>query len=165
MPAAYVMQPYKVKLSFRGGPFATVVVELANDELGATAGPIELVMTEEATDLFAELGLQAPNPIPVLPVHHQIAQKLHACTEPGSQRAHDLVDLQLLADRADDALVADTTRRTFAYRRGHEWPAVVVAGKDWAGVYADAAAGLDVLADLTEAIAWTNSYIARIAAA
>jgi hypothetical protein len=41
----------------------------------------------------------------------QVAQKLHACTAPGSERAHDLVDLQLLEPDADDAAVAEATQR------------------------------------------------------
>lgn len=36
--------------------------------------------------------------MPVGAVEHQIAQKLHAASAPGSSRAHDLVDLQLFED-------------------------------------------------------------------
>jgi hypothetical protein len=163
VPSAYVMQPYTVKLLFHGRPFGTVAVELGYDELEATTSePIERVLAPEVLALFSELGLGTPAPVRVLPLHHQIAQKLHACTEPGNERAHDLVDLQLLAPLAGDGLAGATTRRLFTFRRQHSWPALVIPGPTWTSLYADAAEGLDVLADLDAAIDWTNHYIARI---
>ena len=48
----------------------------------------------------SEVGLVAPRPVPVMCIDHQVAQKLHAVSESGSERARDLVDLQLL-DRGE----------------------------------------------------------------
>lgn len=164
VPAAYVMQPMTVKLAYHRKPLTTVDVEVGYDELEATTSePAELQLPGEVSTLFADLGLAAPQPVRVLPVHHQIAQKLHACTENGNERAHDLVDLQLLAPLADDALVAATVRRLFAFRHQHIWPSVVVAGPAWPALYADAAEGLNVLPDVAAAVAWTNEYIVRLA--
>ena len=123
----------------------------------------ERALSGEVIDLFAELGLAAPNPVPVLPLHHQIAQKLHACTEPGNERAHDLVDLQLMATEVEDRLVAVTVRRLFTFRQQHLWPAAVQPGSTWAGLYTRAAEGRDVLPDLGPAVSWANTYIARLA--
>ncbi len=163
VPPAYVMQPYTVKLLFHGRPFGTVAVELGYDELEATTSePIERALAPEVVGLFSELGIGTPEPIPVLPLHHQIAQKLHACTEPGNERAHDLVDLQLMAPLADDKLTGATTRRLFTFRRQHPWPALVTPRPTWTSLYTDAAEALDVLADLDAAVDWTNQYIARI---
>jgi hypothetical protein len=157
------MQPYVVKLLFHGQPFGTVAVELGYDELGATTNePVERALAPEVGDLFGELGLNAPSPVAVLPLHHQIAQKLHACTEPGNERAHDLVDLQLMAPLTEDARVAKTVARLFAFRQQHGWPATVIAGPRWSSLYTDAAEGLDVVADLDGAVAWANDYIARL---
>ena len=102
--------------------------------------------------------------MPVLAIDHQIAQKLHACTAPGSERAHDLVDLQLLitAENCDLALVGQTARRLFRSWHGHEWPPTVTVGPAWEGVYAVACEGLDVHQDLTAAGEWTNDLIAHI---
>lgn len=97
VPAAYVMQPFAVKLQYRNKSFTTVELEVGFDELEATGDLTETALSTELIDTFAALGLPRPNPVSVLPLHHQVAQKLHACTEPGSQRAHDLVDLQLMA--------------------------------------------------------------------
>lgn len=164
VPNDYVMQPYRVKLQFRVRPFATVDVEVGYDELEATTRePVDHALPEDALDLFAEIGLTKPLPVPVLPLHHQIAQKLHACTEPGNQRAHDLVDIQMCADQADDALVARTVRRLFTFRGKHAWPAVVAPDDTWAGLYATAADGLPVAATVTDAAQWVNDYIARLA--
>ena len=107
------------------------------------------------------LGLPSPAPVRVLPLHHQISQKLHACSEPGSKRAHDLVDLQLMAPMADAALVRQTAERLFAFRAAHPWPPTVVAGEGWEVRYADAAEGLVVL-DLEAAVEWVNKYIASL---
>ena len=163
VPSAYVMQPYVVKLLFHSRPFATVAVELGYDELEATTNePTERALAPEVVALFSELGIGTPLPIPVLPLHHQIAQKLHACTEPGSERAHDLVDLQLMAPLTDDTLTVATTRRLFTFRQQHSWPARVTPGPTWTSLYTDAAEGLDVLSDLDAAVDWANQYIARI---
>lgn len=158
--AAYVMQPVAVKLKYRGKPFMTVDLEVGYDELEATTSePDEREMSDEVVDIFAQLGLARPAPVRVLPVHHQIAQKLHACSAPGSQRAHDVVDLQLLAGAvADPAQVAATSRRLFAFRAEHAWPPVVEEGTNWDTSYAEAAHGLE-LRSLPEAITWVNAYI------
>ena len=52
---------------------------------------------------------------------HQIAQKLHGASEPESERAHDLVDLQLIFRRATINLpeVKSICKRIFAYRKMH----------------------------------------------
>jgi hypothetical protein len=113
-------------------------------------------------DLFAELGLHVPRPVAVLPLHHQIAQKLHACTEPGNERAHDLVDLQLIAALADDGLRRHDDTTTLRLPRQHAWPTAVVPGPNWATLYADAVAGLDVIPELGEAVERANRYISKL---
>jgi hypothetical protein len=101
---------------------------------------------------------------------HQIAQKLHASTTPGSDRARDLVDpvdpvdLQLFGTREQLKLakVRATCIRLFDYRRAHAWPPSVVEGADWATLYAEAAEGLDVAADVAGAIEWVREFITQI---
>lgn len=153
---AYVMLPVSVKLSYHGKHFMTVDLEIGYDELEATTDdPVETEMSTEVLELFAELGLPEPGPVRVLPLHHQMSQKLHACSEPGNSRAHDLVDLQLMAPACDPVMVKGAAQRLFAFRKSHAWPPVVVAGEGWEALYADAAEGLDVL-DLGSAIDWVN---------
>ncbi|MGL4745756.1 MAG: nucleotidyl transferase AbiEii/AbiGii toxin family protein [Dermatophilaceae bacterium] len=160
VPRAYVMQPLRVKLRFRRRPFVTVDLEVGPDELGATTEPAEFALPAEVTALFAELGLAAPAPIRVLPLHHQVSQKLHACTEPGNERAHDLVDLQLVREYTDAAHVASTTRRLFAFRRAHTWSSArVTPGDRWSTLYDIAAVGLPVVGTMDEAAEWANHYL------
>lgn len=119
--------------------------------------------------MFARLGLPDPGPLRVLPLHHQVAQKLHACTgapkDGANDRARDLVDLQLVAGQIDTATTAVTARRLFGARQEHPWPPEVVAHEDWPRLYDDAARGLGVRQSVEEAVVWTNDLIARIDAA
>jgi hypothetical protein len=114
--------------------------------------------------LFADLGLPEPAPIPVMRADHQIAQKLHACTGPGNERAHDLVDLQLLLSSEDIDLtqVRTTAVHLFDYRQAHAWPPAVVPGPTWSTIYDEAAVSLAVLPNVDSAVAWANDLIARI---
>lgn len=121
-------------------------------------------MSEEVLLLFAELGLPAPLPVRTLPIHHQISQKLHACTEPGSSRAHDLVDLQLLIPGADALLVSATAQRLFKFRGTHPWPPTLEVGSQWDALYDQAAQGLGVRS-LPDAVAWLNDYLRSVGAA
>ena len=163
VPASYVMQPVRVRLTYRGKPFMSVELEIGHDELQATTQePAETEMSHEVLELFAELGLPEPAPVRVLPLHHQISQKIHACTEPGSNRAHDLVDLQLLVPRADIELVSQTTQRLFRFRNQHTWPPTLVPNNGWQTLYDDAAEGLEVR-HLDEAVAWLNDYLQKLA--
>ena len=160
VPEAYVMQPFRVTLKYHGRTFKGVDLEVGYDELEATTKEEpEFEMSDEVLRVFATLGLLEPAPVRVQPLHHQIAQKIHACTAPGSDRAHDLVDLQLIVPMTDAALVATTTKRLFRFRAEHEWPPTLTATANWESLYADAAEGLEVLPTVAEAIAWLNDYI------
>lgn len=100
VPTAYVMQPFNVKLDYRGRPWCTVKFELGHNEVGDADEP-EYHLAADLVDLFTDVGLQAPKPVPVMRADHQVAQKLHAVSGEGSERASDLVDLQLLAKGED----------------------------------------------------------------
>jgi hypothetical protein len=76
----------------------------------------------------------------VLAVPWQIAQKLHAVTEPplraGGENARywDLIDLQLLQILAEENLVPvkEACVQTFAVRRQQAWPPRITIYPDWA---------------------------------
>lgn len=163
IPAEYVMQPFDVKLAYNGQSYVTVLLELGHDEVGSTEQP-RLALDSGIAEVIEGLGFPAPAPIPVLAVEHQIAQKLHACTTPdrhgGNERAHDLVDLQILiaAEPPDLHELATIGRRLFAARRVAPWPPTVQAWPGWDTRYAEAADGLDVR-PLDDAIAWINTLI------
>lgn len=163
IPAAYLMVPFDVKLDYRGKSWHTVRVEIGHNEIGDAENP-EFVLAEDIIDWFKALGFPEPQPLPVMRLDYQIAQKLHACSEPGSERAHDLVDLQLAVTNASVNLpqTRDTAQRLFRYRGAHAWPPTVTEGPQWSTLYAEAAEGLDVLPTVGEAVAWANRLISDI---
>ena len=117
--------------------------------------------------MFKALGLPEPSPIPLMKLHHQIAQKLHGITDPSQNRPHDLIDLQLIFSQAepDLALVRNTCVRLFAYRRRQSWPSFVMESADWDAGYNAAKYDLQVEPSVAEAIRWANDLIRKIAAA
>ncbi|MGY6658328.1 nucleotidyl transferase AbiEii/AbiGii toxin family protein [Amycolatopsis sp. TRM77291] len=165
VPTAYVMQPFEVKLDYRGKAWCTVKFELGHNEIGDADEP-EFHLAEDLADLFTEVGLETPKPVPVMRADHQIAQKLHAVSSEGNERARDLADLQLLERREslDLGQIAETCVRLFDYRRQQTWPPSIVAGERWDTLYAEAAEGLDVLPSVEEAVVWVNDFVRRIAA-
>lgn len=167
VPDDYIMRPFDIGLAYRSQHWLTVRFELGHDEIGSTKTS-ESRIAAEIVDMFDILGLDAPSPVPLLPLAHQIAQKLHACTTINpktgrNDRAHDLVDLQLLdqEETIDMTEVATIATRLFTARRTHAWPPTVVAYDGWDTIYAAAAEGLDVLNNVTAAVAWANGFIAR----
>lgn len=166
VPTAYVMQPFEVKLDYRGRPWCTVKFEVGHNEIGDADEP-DLQLADDLAELFTEVGLEAPKQVPVSRADHHVAQKLHALSGEGSERARDLVDLQLLDKREDLDLgqVAATCVRLFSYRRQQTWPPLIVAGERWDTLYAEAVEGVDVLPSVDDAALWANDLVQRIAAA
>ena len=166
IPAQYVMQPFDVKLRYMKQPWCTVRLEVGYDEIG-DAQVAEEFIADDILDVFKNLCLDEPKPIPLMPLTHQVVQKLHGVSEPNSSRAHDLVDLQLIFahDAVDLKEVSRIAKRLFANRRRQPWPTLITKGESWDSLYADAAMGLEVLETVDEAIAWANELIAKIDAA
>jgi len=163
IPAQYVMQPFDVKLRYMKQPWCTVRLEVGYDEIG-DAQVAEEFIADDILDVFKNLCLDEPKPIPLMPLTHQVVQKLHGVSEPNSSRAHDLVDLQLIFahDAVDLKEVSRIAKRLFANRRRQPWPTLIKKGESWDSLYSDAAAGLDVMGNVDEAIAWANDLIAKI---
>lgn len=162
IPEEYVMQPYDVRLSYLGKPWCTVPLEIGHNEIG-DADLAEWVKLTDASELFAAIGFPSPGKAPLMPLDHQIAQKLHALS--GSKdRVRDLVDLQLILSRSQVDLkqLRDTCERLFRYRRLQAWPPTIVEHAGWTNLYAEQALGLPVLRSVSEAIDWANELIGRI---
>lgn len=123
VPTSYVMKPFEVRLDYLGRPWCSVKFELGHDEIGDADEP-EYQLASDLAALLTEVGLEPPKPVAVMRADHQIAQKLHAASEAGSERARDLVDLQLLdrGEKLDLAQVASTCTRLFDYRQQQQWP-------------------------------------------
>lgn len=106
VPDDYRPHRMDVKLEYQGKPFATITLEIAAEEVDGLA---QLDTSQARTAPRSLTPSDCPDPDRPLPLHQQIAQKLHACTTPDengyiNDRAHDLVDLQLAQARYTGAL-------------------------------------------------------------
>lgn len=158
---------FEVKLSYRGRPFATVPVEISTTE--ARAGDEHDVLQVSEYDT---IGIAPTMPVYCLSLRYQIAQKIHACTDPldgqrANDRARDLIDLQLLA-----ALLSDADPRTlsavrqacieiFTSRGRQPWPPMVTVWPHWPNLYEVAAIDVrdDVVGDVDQAARWLQHFI------
>lgn len=141
----------------------TVPVEVGHNEIGDAENP-DMFCPREMVDLFVKLGFPEPGPIPLMRLEHQIAQKLHVVSAPGSERAHGLVDLQIIVNNSnlDYSLLKATCVKLFEYRQAQAWPPAVVAGAGWASLYDAAKVGVSVCGGVDEAVDWVNGLIENI---
>ena len=154
-----------MKLKYKDKPFVTVPMEIAAPEGGALAN------VDVVTVAVAELGFVDPTDVPCLSVRYQIAQKIHACTDPlggerPNDRAHDLADLILLEELVDDAdlaAVRDACVDVFAVRGRHIWPPALVAPAHWPALW-DEILETDAVVEesLPEAVDRVRALIVRI---
>ena len=167
VPKSYVMIPYDIKLKYIGRPWQTIRIEIGHNEIG-DADDCDSYLPEEMTEIFEQLSFPKPQPLPLMKLSYQIAQKLHAVSEEGSVRAHDLIDLQLMAlhSELDYADIRSKCLRLFDYRREQSWPPKLAKGETWKRVYEEARATLrdatGVLESVDDAVVWANELIAKI---
>ena len=168
VPSVYVMMPYDIKLKYMGRPWQTVRIEIGHNEIG-DADDCDAYLPEEMAELFEQLSFPRPKPVPLMKLSYQIAQKLHAVSEEGSARAHDLIDLQLIVlhSQLDLSDVRSKCVRLFDYRRKQSWPPKITKRDGWDGVYE---AALKTIVDkssisptVDEAVVWVNDLVSRIA--
>lgn len=178
VPAQYIMQPYSVTLQFMGKPWAKVPLEVGHDEIGGLAqSSIPEQVASEILAVGVALGFGELGPVALISLEQQITQKIHAATEPGSRRGHDLVDLQLLwntygagGSQLDMAVLAEMCRRTFAFRKSHSWPPTAAMPAHVAAAYSEArqeaaveeGPAVPIVDTLGEACSWLNTRIAEI---
>jgi len=164
IPFDYIMQPFDVKLSYLGQSWCTVELEVGYNEIGDADEPDLRPVASDITEMFTKVGLPTPNPLPLMPIEYQIAQKLHGLTSVKANRPHDLTDLQIIAQNSDldyDKLLRICTR-LFTYRKQQTWPPKLDLCEDWRDAY-DEWADLDgVKPTLEEAVSWANDFIRKI---
>jgi predicted nucleotidyltransferase component of viral defense system len=82
---------------------------------------------------FDALGLEAVDTIPCMTLAEQIAQKLHAVSDPDADRPRDLYDIYLMDGQCEQP-DADLLRAAIAEfdRRGrHSWPPEIALRENW----------------------------------
>ena len=169
VPFDYVMQPVDLKLQYKGQAWCTVNLEISHDEANATSECDMTLPPLDVLNVFHDLGLPAPKPIALITLEHQISQKLHGASgiSEFNQRAHDLIDLQVMmqSESIDLKKVQTICRQLFAQRKMQPWPTLIKARANWAQIYDAQKKDLKVLDSVDEAIAWANELIEKIDAA
>ena len=177
---ARVVQPrrFDVRVSLRGQVWRRIQVEVAPDEAGA--GDEQDLLAAPGLGHF---GLPDPDFLLGIALRYQIAQKLHACTDPHdphgerNDRARDVVDLLLLRDLAavdgtpTPAQLRQACTALFAARAaeartlGREergWPPRLVAHPHWSNDYDKAAGQGGVDLPLGQAVEDVNAWVELI---
>jgi len=169
---------FDVTVSLKGVTWRRIQVEIAPDEGHAGAMPEQL-----AAPSLAGFGLPTPDGLTSLSMRYQIAQKIHACTDPHdpplsvNDRARDVVDLLLLRDLIDSSgtpsldEIRDAIDDVFAVRAQEVgvaggaprvWPTEVVAHAHWGPSFGRAAESAGLTVSLTDAVAQVNSWLALV---
>lgn len=167
----YVMHPYRVSIAFLGGRWGALDVEVSDPEIDAHAHTRKEI-DGDLVQFGAHFGFGELEPVELVDLEYQIAQKIHAVTDPAYARAHDLVDLQLLWNAAPDlSILHRLCMRTFDWRRQQSWPPLPLRPMDdWALAYADAreetkiGGETPVLPDIAAARDWLARVIEAVAA-
>lgn len=169
---------FEMILTLRGDVWRRIRVEISPDE-GKAGSSQEHVAPPE----LSGFGLPTPDYLVGLALSYQIAQKVHAATEPHdpprfrNERPRDVVDLVLLkdlAERTGSPCVSDiyaAIRDTFA-SRGREaqelglpirlWPVRVTAYPHWRVDFATAAGSAWLDMRLEEAVDAVNAWLVEI---
>ncbi len=178
-----VTQPrrFDLILELRGITWRRIQFELSPDEAGISNED----ETIEAPPLGG-FGLPDPDTLVGIAMRFQIAQKLHAVTDPHTppesinDRARDVVDLLLLRDLVREtgsptlpllksaAVAVFEARASEAEQLGRNqrhWPPTLVAHNHWGDDHARAAASGGINLGLDDAVAEVNDWIAEIDAA
>lgn len=166
----YVMHPYRVSIAFLGSAWGALNVEVSDPEIEPHAHTRKEI-DGELVQFGAYFGFGELQPVELVDVEYQIAQKLHAVTDPVYVRAHDLVDLQLLWNAGPDLpSLHRLCVSTFDWRRQQAWPPLPLRTMDgWELAYADARAETEVdgqtpvLSDIAAAREWLSQIIDVIA--
>lgn len=153
---------FDVKLAYEGRSWSTLRVEVSSPE-----GEVHEAEALPALSL-SEFGLAGPTAVACLSLRFQVAQKIHACTERfpdrENERAHDLIDLQLMEGLIEDhGRVKEACMEIFALRKTHPWPPTLIPEPTWPDTYKNLAAELDLpTQDLDDSIAQVQALIDKI---
>ena len=166
----YVTHPYRISIIFLGKQWSRLEVEVSDPEIDAHAfrrRAIDYGLLR-FNDYF---GFGALEPVELVDLEYQIAQKIHAVSDPLYQRAHDLVDLQLLwAANPDKQILLDLCLRTFTWRDQQPWPPLPLREMShWELAYQEAReetivnGNTSVLPDVKAAREWLGRVIMLVA--
>jgi hypothetical protein len=166
---------FDVRLRLKGATWRRVQVEVSFPE-GRLAHGVEAVPAP-AVGFF---GVDAPDHLAGIAMDYQVAQKIHACTDPdsedwGNDRVRDVIDVNLLRDHfypgdppaslkraAVDLFNARAAEAAELGEAPRRWPPVVAANGRWRALYPNLAASVGSSVTLDYAVAKLNDWIKAI---
>ncbi len=169
---------FDMTVLLNGVTWRRVQVEIAPDEGQAGSMPENI-----PSPSLAGFGLPTPDHLVSLSLRYQIAQKIHAVTDPHdppaivNDRARDVVDLLLLRNLVEGAgqptlaEIRAAVEDVFASRAAEAvatgglaraWPASVVAHGHWGPSFTRAAESAGLVISLTEAVEQANAWLIHI---
>lgn len=169
---------FDITVLLNGVTWRRVQIEVSPDE--GRAGAIPEVISSPS---LAGFGLPAPEHLTSLSMRYQIAQKVHASTDPHdppvfvNDRARDVVDLLLLRDLIDatgmptltdiriaveDVFAVRAVEAETAGASPRTWPTRLTAHTHWGPSFARAAESAGLTVNLTDAVAQVNNWLERI---
>lgn len=130
VPSEYRLVVAKVPVLYEQSNWLTCDLEVLPFEVGNS-----FAMTsadESLGGVLARAGLADLIELPLISIELQIAEKLHALTEPGSVRAGDLFDLHLAVARLpiEVSTLADWVEKVYRRRAGHSFDSDWVPGDE-----------------------------------
>jgi predicted nucleotidyltransferase component of viral defense system len=117
------------------------IFEVSADYNGADWSRFELELVNGVIDSWDDvpipgldtLGLEAVEAIPCMTLAEQIAQKLHAVSDPTEDRPRDLYDIYVMdkhCEQSDEELYAAAVAE-FGHRGTHKWPPTIELRENW----------------------------------
>jgi hypothetical protein len=166
---------FDVQLIVRGAVWRKVKVEVSFPE-GMISEQPQFVQTPP----IGFFGMDAPDHLAAIAMDYQVAQKLHACTDPGDEhwtndRVRDVIDLKLLHDNFYSSSSPSSLTRAcvdlFESRASEDaesgqpvrsWPPTIQANDVWRDQYPYLAASVGLDLSLEDIIDDVQSWITEI---
>lgn len=166
---------FDMTVLLNGVTWRRVQIEVSPDEGHAGATPEQI-----ASPSLAGFGLPTPDHLISLSMRYQIAQKVHAVTDPHdppvfvNDRARDVVDLLLLRTLADttghpplteiraaieDIFAARAVEAAAAGAASRSWPTRLTVHPHWGVSFAKAADSAGLTTTLADAVARANAWL------
>lgn len=173
-PDAPFMRRFRIRVAYREERFGRVVeqpftnVKLEVSIYEGTPLPPEMVPAFS----LQPFGIDGPESLPCIPLIKQLAQKLHAVTEPPAMertndRFRDLLDIVMLSAMAPPSpALRAVCEETFNIRQRHGWPPAIVTYPHWIAPMEQRAKemGLDQRS-ADHIVAYVVEYVRQIASA
>jgi hypothetical protein len=137
--------------------------EWATFEVELVFGPVIDQDTIAPLDL-STFGLLQAAAIPCMTAAEQIAQKLHAASDPSENRPRDLIDIYLLDTRLrpSNADLLDQCMRTFEERASHAWPPNIELRDGWARQLQEMIDRLDLALNIDAILHSVRALVSRL---